>query len=74
MPKILLAMFAASFLAACDGGSKLQQMSDFELSEKYAYCLDKNPTSPGKATACENIRRECESRREQLGSFVCRTQ
>ena len=61
-------------LSGCDGGSKLQQMPDFELSEKYAICLDKNPTSPGKVTACENLRRECEQRREQLGSFVCRTQ
>ena len=70
----LLLLSVAALLSACDGGSKMQQIPDFELSEKYAYCLDKKPTSPGKATACENLRRECEKRREQLGSYVCRTQ
>jgi len=64
---------ASVLLGGCDNNSKLQQLPDFELSEKYAVCLDKKPTSPGKATACENLRRECELRREQLGSFVCRT-
>ena len=74
MANILKILVAVALLSGCDGGSKLKQMSDFDLSEKYAYCLDKKPTSPGKATACENLRRECELRREQLGSFVCRTQ
>ena len=48
-------------------------MSDNELAAKYADCLDNAPTAPGKATACENMRRECERRREELGSFMCRT-
>jgi len=68
-----IVLSASVLLGACDNSSKLQQIPDFELSEKYAVCLDRKPTSPGKATACENLRRECEIRREQLGSFVCRT-
>ncbi|MFT5084653.1 MAG: hypothetical protein ACI9Y1_002708, partial [Lentisphaeria bacterium] len=29
-----------------------------------------NPTSPGRVTACENIRKECERRRKD-GNFAC---
>lgn len=59
-------------LTACDRGSKLAEMSDFDLETKYAYCLDNEPTAPGKATACENLRKECELRASN-DNYVCRT-
>lgn len=71
--RLPLGLLCATFLAACEP-SRIEQMSDYELSERYDYCLDRKPTAPGKATACENLRRECERRRKELGSFVCRTQ
>jgi hypothetical protein len=60
-------------LTACDGRSaKIRQLNDNELAERYGFCLDREPTAPGKAQACENLRRECERRKEDLGSYVCR--
>ncbi len=59
-------------LTACDGGSKLAKLSDVDLETKYAYCLDNKPTAPGKATGCENLRRECELRASN-DNYVCRT-
>jgi len=59
-------------LGGCDGGYQLADLSDFDLEQKYAYCLDKKPTAPGKMTGCENLRKECESRAEQ-GRYICRT-
>lgn len=61
----LLAIFG---LAACEGGMK--GMSNQELASKRDECVQRNPTSPGKVTACENIRKECERRREE-GNFAC---
>ena len=55
-------------LSACEG--KMQKMTNSELAEKRAECVRKNPTSPGRVTACENIRKECEARREK-GNFAC---
>lgn len=55
-------------LVACEG--KMQKMSDAELSEKRADCVRNNPTSPGRVTACENIRKECEARRKE-GNYAC---
>jgi len=56
-------------LVAC-GDSKMKSMSDNELSAKRDECLAKNPTAPGRATACENIRKECERRRKE-GNYAC---
>lgn len=67
---LLLSVFLA--LTACDSGSKLAELSDFDLETKYAYCLDNEPTAPGKATGCENLRKECELRASN-DNFVCRT-
>ena len=61
-------------LVACEGDTRLKSLRDFELAERYATCLDRAPTAPGQMQACENIRRECERRREELGTYVCRTQ
>lgn len=55
-------------LTACDGG--MTGMSNQELAAKSDECVQVNPTSPGKVTACENIRKECERRRKD-GNFAC---
>lgn len=55
-------------LIGCEGGMK--GMSDQELSSKNDACIKNNPSSPGKVTACENIRKECERRRKE-GNFAC---
>ncbi len=73
MNTLLLISTLVLVLAGCDGNSKLKSMPDYELAEKYGECLDKKPTAPGYATACENFRKECERRRQELSSFVCRT-
>ncbi len=59
-------------LSACDQQSTLKSLPDFSLAERYGYCLDRQPTAPGKAQACENLRRECERRKRELGSYICR--
>jgi hypothetical protein len=57
-------------VTACDGNSKMRQISNDELTAKRDKCLHGNPTSPGKVTACENIRKECERRRKE-GNYAC---
>ncbi len=64
----LLTFFTVVFIAACE--SKWQKMSNQELAEKSTECVRKNPTAPGAVTACENIRKECERRREQK-NYAC---
>ena len=64
-----LILFLAVFvLAACEG--KMQKLSNQELVAKNDECIQRNPTSPGKVTACENIRKECERRRKE-GNYAC---
>lgn len=66
----LLAIMLFSFgLTACEG--KMQKMSNQELAEKRSQCLINNPTSPGRVTACENIRKECEARRKSGSFYGC---
>lgn len=67
-----LLLLSALLLLACEP-SRIERMSDYELGERYGNCLDNKPTAPGVATACENLRRECERRKQELGSFVCRS-
>ena len=55
-------------LHACDGG--LKGLSNQELAAKNDECVQGNPTAPGKVTACENIRKECERRRKE-GNYSC---
>ena len=64
----LTLLTSAFFLQACEG--KMQKMSNQELVEKRAECVRSNPTSPGRVTACENIRKECERRRKE-GNYAC---
>ena len=56
-------------ICAC-GEGKMQAMSNQELAAKRDECVRKNPTSPGRVTACENIREECEKRRKK-GNYAC---
>ena len=60
----------SGLLMACEP-SRIERMSDYELAERYGKCLENKPTAPGVATACENLRRECERRKHELGSYVC---
>ncbi|MEJ2419976.1 MAG: hypothetical protein P8Y45_24285 [Exilibacterium sp.] len=71
--RLLCVICAAAMFAGCGKSSKIRSMPDAELAQKYAQCLDNAPTAPGKATACENLRKECERRREEQTSFVCRS-
>lgn len=65
----LFSVFAIlTLLLGCEG--KMQKMSNQELAAKRDECVARNPTSPGKVTACENIRKECERRRKE-GNFAC---
>lgn len=66
--KTLMASVTVLMLVACDGG--LKSVSNQELAMKNDACVQGNPTSPGKVTACENIRKECERRRKD-GNFAC---
>lgn len=59
-------------LGGCSGSS-LENLSDNALAEQYGECLDKKPTSPGRVQACENMRRECDRRRTELGKYICRS-
>ncbi len=56
-------------LAAC-GDSQLAGLDNTEIAAKRDECVRQNPTSPGRATGCENIRKECERRREN-GNYAC---
>ena len=68
--RLALALALPLLCLACEP-SRLERMSDFELSERYSQCLEKKPSAPGYATACENMRRECERRKVELGSYIC---
>lgn len=65
----LIILVTTLTLCACDGG-KMQKMSNQELAAKNEECVQGNPTSPGKVTACENIRKECERRRNE-SNYTC---
>ncbi len=62
----------ATVLFACDGNSAVRQLSDYELAQRQAECIDRKPTAPGRAQACENVQRECERRKKDLGLYICR--
>ncbi len=68
VPLRLCLLFSILSLWACEGGMK--SMSNQELAAKSDECIQRNPTAPGKVTACENIRKECERRRKE-GNFAC---
>lgn len=65
---VLCVLCAVLLISACEG--KMGKMSNQELVEKRDECVRGNPTSPGRVTACENIRKECEKRRKE-GNYAC---
>ncbi len=67
-------LFLCGVTVACGKESELRSMRDFELAERHAGCLDREPTAPGRVQACKNIKRECDRRKEDLGLYVCRSQ
>ncbi|MFL0800803.1 MAG: hypothetical protein K6L80_10170 [Agarilytica sp.] len=66
--RLSFALLSTLLFSGC--GSRMGSMSNQELAAKRDECVQRNPTSPGKVTACENIRKECESRRKE-GNFAC---
>jgi len=48
----------------------MQKMSNQELQSRHEECVQGNPSAPGKVTACENVRKECERRRKD-GNYSC---
>lgn len=68
--KVIIVVAVCVLAVACEGRSRLQSMDNFELMSKRDECLNKRPTAPGNVMACENIRKECE-RRRQSGNYTC---
>lgn len=68
--KTLVFVLASALLVVACNNSKMRNMSDGELAAKNDECLRAEPTAPGKVTACENIRKECERRRGE-GVYAC---
>lgn len=67
--RIAYTLAIAAFVSAC-GAGKLGGLENSELAAKRDECVRHNPTSPGRVTACENIRKECERRRKE-GNYAC---
>ena len=66
---ILCIVSVGIMLSGCGKGG-LADLPNSEIVAKNDECIRKQPTSPGRVTACENIRKECESRRKK-GNFAC---
>jgi hypothetical protein len=64
----LLQIFTiSSLLAACSG--PFSDYSNFDLKKEYNKC-DYNRLTPAGAQRCNNIKKECEIRKEETG-FRC---
>lgn len=72
IPRVIFLIFLTLLMMGCSD-SKIQSMEDYDLAKGYGECLDRKPTAPGKVQACENLRKECERRKKELGSYVCRS-
>ncbi len=70
MRTAVLVLLSSLGLWGCRDTARLSDLSDGELASKNDECLQKQPTAPGRATACENIRKECEKRRAK-GNYSC---
>lgn len=66
----LLSLLSVILLSAC-GDSKFADLSGTELQDRYHRCENADSLSPGGAITCDNIRRECERRAEEIGRKVC---
>ena len=69
LTRFLVLCTVSVLLAAC-GDSQLSGLDNAEIAAKRDECVRQNPTSPGRATGCENIRKECERRRKN-GNYAC---
>lgn len=69
LPLLILTCISVLAISACGKGS-LSGLDNTEIAAKNDECIRKEPTSPGRVTACENIRKECESRRKE-GNYAC---
>ena len=67
--RLALPLTFLSLLTAC-GDGKLAGLSNEEIAAKRDACIRNEPSSPGRVTACENIRKECEARRKK-GNYAC---
>ncbi|MFT7561596.1 MAG: hypothetical protein ACI93R_003525 [Flavobacteriales bacterium] len=66
---LVFCVLALSILSGC-GEGKWAKMTNQELVEKNDGCVRGNPSSPGKVTACENVKKECKRRRDN-GNYAC---
>lgn len=71
--RIISLIIITLLMTACGDDSKIQSMDDYDLAQRYGECLDRRPTAPGKVQACENLRKECDRRKKELGRYVCRS-
>lgn len=69
LTRMMYTLAILSLLSACGRGS-LANLENSELAGKRDECVRNDPTSPGRVTACENIRKECERRRKD-GNYAC---
>lgn len=51
----------------CGGGGAMSEIDDEALRLKNEDCEMNPPSTPGRGTACENIREECERRAKEKG-------
>lgn len=70
MRTAFVVLLLSLLLAGCRDTAKLSDLSNGELASKNDECLRQQPTSPGRVTACENIRKECAKRRAK-GNYSC---
>ncbi|MAR92263.1 MAG: hypothetical protein CML06_15510 [Pseudomonadales bacterium] len=66
----MTSLIAMMLLSAC-GDSKFADMPQAELQDRYYECENASSLSPGAAITCDNIRRECDRRADELGRKVC---
>ena len=68
--KKLGALFLAApfFLSGCE--NKFASIPDNELADSMYECRTVQDQAPGMAIRCDNVRRECERRRDE-GRYVC---
>jgi hypothetical protein len=70
LPRVLpFLLMMAIGLTACSE-SKWQTMADDELAAKSSECMGIDDPGPAMIQVCKNVKRECESRREN-GIFAC---
>ena len=63
-PKLLLMFILCSWLSACNGA--YSKYSDYDLKEMYRKC-DYNKLTAAGAQRCNNIKKECNKRKEEKG-------